>query len=142
MQAVIIYDSVTGNTRQAANFIADELYRWGVGSNLFKVSELSDRAVAEADLVVIGSWTDGLFVVGQKPGRHKRFKHLLPDLNGKRCAVYCTFAINPGHTLDKLTKTVEEHGGNVIGGMSIRRDDLEGGATEFTERLLSVVSTG
>jgi len=142
MQAVIIYDSFTGNTRRAANYIADELFRAGVGSNLFKVNEINERAVADADLVVVGSWTDGLFVVAQKPGRHKRFKHLLPDLSGKRCAVYCTFAVNAGRTLDKLTATVEGRGGEVIGGMSIRRDDLEGGAVEFTERLLNVLSPG
>src|SRR5262249_38890082 len=140
MQAVIIYDSVTGNTRRAANYIADELYRFGVGSNLFNVSEISQSAADEADLVLVGSWTDGLFVVGQRPGRHKRFKQLLPDLSGKRCAVFCTFALNPGHTLDKLTALVQQHGGDVVGGMSIRRDDLEGGAVEFTERLLDVVN--
>src|SRR4051794_17700440 len=118
MQAVIIYDSVGGNTRRAANFIADELYQFGIGANLFKVAELNPKAVADADLVVIGSWTDGLFVVGQKPGRHKRFKALLPDLTGKRCAVFCTFAFNPGKTIEKLTALVEGHGGEVVGGMS------------------------
>ncbi len=139
MQAVIVYDSLTGNTRQAANYLADELYRAGIGSNLFKVSELNEKAVTEADLVVIGSWTDGLLVVGQKPGRHKRFKQLLPQLGGKRCAVYCTFAVNPGKTLEKLTKTVEAHGGQVIGGMTIRRDDLEGGAAELANRIVTAV---
>ncbi|MBI2706526.1 MAG: flavodoxin domain-containing protein [Actinobacteria bacterium] len=140
MQAVIIYDSLTGNTRRAANDIADELYRFGIGSNLFKVSEVSDAAVAGADLVLVGSWTDGLFVVAQKPGRRRKFKHLLPDLTGKRCAVFCTFALNPGNTLNKLTKLVEAHGGDVVGGMSIRRDDLEGGAAELTQRLVAVLS--
>lgn len=137
---MIVYDSFTGNTRKAANYIADELYRHGVGSNLFKVAELNAKAIAEADLLVVGSWTDGLFVVGQKPGRHKKFRALLPELDGKRSAVFCTFAVNPGKALERLTKTVEEHGGQVIGGMTIRRDDLEGGAAEFTGRLLEVLS--
>lgn len=140
MQAVIIYDSVSGNTRRAANYIADELFGAQIGSNLFNVRELNPQSVAEADLVIVGSWTDGLFVVGQRPGRHKRFEAQLPDLTGKRCAVFCTFALNPGHTLDKLQKLVEAHGGQVIGGMSIRRDDLEGGAAEFGQRLIGAVT--
>src|SRR6476659_7656510 len=115
MQAVIIYDSVTGNTRNAANLIADELFRHDIGANLFKVNEVNPDAVAEADLVVVGTWTDGLILVGQKPGRHKRFTSLLPDLTGHRCAVFCTFAVNPGRTLDKLQGIVEGHGGEVLG---------------------------
>jgi flavodoxin len=140
MQAVIIYDSVTGNTRNAANLIADELFQREIGANLFKVTEVNHEAVAEADLVVVGTWTDGLILVGQKPGRHKRFTSLLPDLTGKRCAVFCTFAVDPGRTLEKLQKIVEAHGGEVLGGLSIRRDDLEGGSVEFADRLLGVIS--
>jgi flavodoxin len=140
MQAVIIYDSVTGNTRNAANLIADELFRHDIGANLFRVTEVNHEAVAEADLVVVGTWTDGFLVTMQKPGRHKKFKGLLPDLTGKRCAVFCTFAINPGRTLDKLQQIVEDHGGEVLGGMSIRRDDLRGGSTEFASRLLGVIA--
>jgi flavodoxin len=140
MQAVIIYDSVTGNTRNAANLIADEFYRHDIGANLFKVTEVNPEAVTEADLVVVGTWTDGLLIVGQKPGRHKRFTGLLPDLTGKRCAVFCTFALNPGRTLDKLQKIVEAHGGDVLGGMSIRRDDLTGGSAEFAERLVGAIA--
>ena len=81
-----------------------------------------------------------LLIVGQKPGRHKRFTGLLPDLTGKRCAVFCTFALNPGRTLDKLQKIVEAHGGDVLGGMSIRRDDLTGGSAEFAERLVGAIA--
>lgn len=140
MQAVIIYDSVTGNTRNAANLIADELFRHDIGANLFKVNEVNPDAVAEADLVVVGTWTDGLILVGQKPGRHKRFTSLLPDLTGHRCAVFCTFAVNPGRTLDKLQGIVEGHGGEVLGGMAIRRDDLDGGSVEFANRLVGVIA--
>jgi flavorubredoxin len=140
MQAVIIYDSVTGNTREAANLIADVLYGNGIGSNLFKVGEVNAQAVERADLVIVGTWTDGLLIAMQRPGRGKRFKAMLPPLDGKRCAVFCTFAFNPGRTLHKLERIVQELGGDVVGGMAIRRDDLEGGAAEFTDRLLSAVS--
>jgi flavodoxin len=139
VQAVIIFDSVTGNTRQAANNIADVLFAEGIGSNLLTITDVSEQAIADADLVIVGSWTDGLLVVGQRPGRHKRFTRLLPDLTGKRCAVFCTFAFREGNTLQKLQDIVEAHGGEVLGGMAIRRDDLDGGAAAFTGRVLSAV---
>ncbi len=89
--------------------------------------------------MVAGTWTDGFFVIGQKPGRRKKFKGL-PDLSGKRCAVFCTFAVDSGHTLDKLTKILDERGAEVIGGLAIRRDRLEAGAADFVGRVLDVVS--
>jgi hypothetical protein len=54
--------------------------------------------------------------------------------------VFCTFALDPGKTIDKLSALMTERGADVIGGMSIRRDDLESGSKEFAERLLGVVA--
>jgi hypothetical protein len=42
--------------------------------------------------------------------------------------------------VDKLTTIVQQRGGNVVGGMAIRRDDLEGGAADFVDRLLAVAA--
>jgi flavodoxin len=134
MKAVIIYESLTGNTHRAAELIADELYRHRVGARLFPVSGVTAEAIAGADLVVVGTWTDGLLVVGQRPGRKGRIKKL-PDLTGKRCAVYCTYAIDSGKTLTKLTRVLEDKGGEVLGGLAIRRDRLAVGAVEFVDRL-------
>ena len=54
--------------------------------------------------------------------------------------MFCTFALDPGHTLDKLTKIVADRGAEVIGGLAIRRDRLDEGAADFVGRLLDVVS--
>jgi flavodoxin len=139
MQVVIVYESLTGNTEQAARLIANAFYDHQVGARVFPIDGYDASALAEADLVVAGSWTDGFFVVGQKPGRRKKFK-ALPDLTGKRCAVFCTFALDSGHTLDKLTAILEDHGAQVIGGLAIRRDRLEDGAVDFVGRVLDAVS--
>jgi flavodoxin len=138
MKAVIIYESLTGNTRRAAGLIADALYRHRVGARLCSAATVDQRAIADADLVIVGTWTDGLLVVGQRPGRKGRLKKL-PDLDGKRCAVFCTYAIDSGKTLQKLTAVVEGRGGDVLGGMAIRRDRLETGAVEFVDRLTDVL---
>lgn len=134
MKAVIIYETLTGNTHKAAGYIADALYVHGIGARLYPTTAVDDDAVAAADLVIVGTWTDGLLVVGQRPGRKGRLKKL-PDLTGKRCAVFCTYAIDSGHTLDKLTALVEDKGGDVLGGLAIRRDGLQSGAVDFVDRL-------
>jgi flavodoxin len=139
MQVVILHESLTGNTERAARLIANALFDHQIAARVFPVDGYDPEVLAEADMVIAGSWTDGFFFVGQKPGRQKKFK-TLPDLSGKRAAVFCTFAVNSGHTLDKLTEIVASHGAEVIGGLAIRRDRLEIGATEFVDRLLEVVS--
>jgi flavodoxin len=139
MQVVILHESLTGNTERAARLIANALYDRKVAARVFPVDGYDPEVLDEADLVIAGSWTDGFLVVGQRPGRHKKFKQL-PDLTGKQAAVFCTYALDSGHTLDKLTQTLTEHGAEVIGGLAMRRDRLEHGAIELVARLLEVVS--
>ena len=100
--------------------------------------DCSFEAVAAADLVIVGTWTDGALIVGQRPGRHKRIA-ALPDLTGKRCLVYCTYAIAPGKTIEKLTSIIDARGGQVLGGMTLRRDHLADDAAEFAQRALDAV---
>ncbi|MCU0269028.1 MAG: flavodoxin domain-containing protein [Acidimicrobiales bacterium] len=142
MQVVIIYESLTGNTERVAWLIADEYFRRGVDARIFPVAAAEEpevvEAIAQADLVILGSWTDGIFVVGQRPAKGGRFAKL-PNLQGKRCVVFCTYALNPGRTLDKFTKRVEGLGGQVLGGLAIRRNQLEEGARDFVARLDDVV---
>jgi flavorubredoxin len=138
MNVVVLYESLTGNTRRAAELIAAELVRAGVEASACPVHQPDYQAMAVADVVVVGSWTDGIFVVGQRPGRAHRIQ-ALPVLDRKPCVVYCTYAINPGKTLTKLSRIMEERGAKVLGGMAIRRNDLEGGAREFVSRLLDAV---
>ena len=137
MKAVVIYESLTGNTRKAAGFIGAQLERRGVDTTVASITDVPYQALAEADLVVVGSWTDGLIVFGQRPGRSGRLKKL-PYISGKRCAVFCTYAVDAGNVLEKMVSMMEDRGADVMGGMLIKRTDLAGGAEDFVDRVLSV----
>ena len=139
MNVVIVYESLTGNTRKTAGLMADEFARAGVGAVACPVTRIDFQALSDADLVVVGTWTDGIVIAGQRPGRAGRLR-AIPYLQGKRCAVYCTYAIDPGKTLDKLVTIIEGRGAEVIGGMAIRRNNLAGGAKEFVDRLMAAVA--
>jgi len=138
MRAIVIYESLTGHTRTAANHIAAHLTAQGVEAVACPTTAVNYQALSEADLVVVGSWTDGVFVVGQRPGRAGRLRQL-PVLEGKRCVVFCTYAIDPGKTLEKMTTILEGRGADVIGGMAIHRNNLGGGSRELADRLVSAV---
>jgi hypothetical protein len=138
VDALIIYESMTGTTRRAAHLIADGFFGHRIGSQVYPTTGVTAEAVGSADLVVIGTWTDGALIIGQRPGKAKRLRGL-PDLSGRRCVVFCTYAIHPGKTLRKLTAIVEHLGGTVLGGMTLRRDHLEEDAAELVERVMTAI---
>jgi hypothetical protein len=135
VRAIAIYESLTGNTRRAAEVIVEELRAAGHEAVACPTTAIDYQALHEADLVLVGGWTDGLFFVGQKPGRAGRLRKL-PALRGKRAVVFVTYALDAGRTLEKLTAIVEGLGATVEGGMTIRRDRLVDGARELAARLL------
>lgn len=134
MRAVIIYNSLTGTTEKAAYRIASELKALRIEATPVPIDEADDATVADADLVVVGTWTDGIIVVGQKPAGRKKLRSL-PSLTGKRAVVYCTYAVDPGRTLDKLVAEVEAKGAEVIGGYALARHSLPEDVAEFVDRL-------
>ncbi len=135
MNAVVISESLTGNTRRTADLIAAELGARGVRAVACPITAIDYQALSAADVVIVGTWTDGIVFFGQRPGRAARLR-AMPSIAGKKAIVFCTYAVDPGKTLDKLSDIVRERGGNVIGGMAIRRTDLAGGAAELVTRLL------
>lgn len=139
MHAIAIYESLTGNTRRAAELIVADLVAAGHEAVACPTSAIDYQALHEADLVIVGGWTDGFFVVGQRPGRAGRLKKL-PTLVGRRAVCFITYALDPGKALEKLIAIVEARGAVVEGGMTIRRDRLEPGAHDFAERVLANVA--
>ena len=138
MKAAVIYESMTGNTRLLAGKIGDELRARGVETSVSPITNIDLQAVSDADLVFVGSWTDGLFLVGQKPGRSGRLK-VMPTLAGKKTVVFCTFALHPGNVIAKMTSIIEHRGAQVIGGMAVRRDDVTQGALDIVDGALAAV---
>jgi len=136
VHAIVIYESLTGNTRRAGEMIGGELAGNGVEVSVCPTNRIDYQALAKADLVIIGTWTDGLLLVGQRPGRAGRLRNL-PVIDGKRCLVYVTYAIDPGKTVQKLEAIVRERGGEVLGGLAIHRSKLAEGARQVAEGALA-----
>ena len=58
-------------------------------------SSPTTQSIQEADIVLVGTWVHGVFVVGQTPWAASSIANL-PAMRGKRAAVFFTFALNPG----------------------------------------------
>ena len=135
MRALVIHESLTGNTREAAKRIVEELIVEGWEATDCSSDEVHLPALQAADVLVVGSWVDGLFFFGQRPGGAGKLSKL-PLLGNKTTYVYVTFALDPGKTLAKLTSLIEDRDGDVVGGMTIRRNALAEGSAEFAHRVV------
>lgn len=140
MKAAILVESLTGNTWKAGERIAALLQqeRWQI-TGLNRVRQPDHAALQDADFVLVGTWTHGLFVVGQAPWGLGAIGKI-PMIRGKKAAVFCTFALNPAKTLDKLTSAVIGRGADVLGGIALNRAKLDEHSEVFVERLLANVA--
>jgi flavodoxin len=140
MRAALLIESLTGHTWKAGELIAEDLRQEGwtiTGMSRLRAPDYA--AIQDADMILIGTWVHGLFVVGQTPWALATISNL-PAMRGKQAAVFCTFALNPGKSLDKLTGAVEATGANVVGGLALHRAKLDQHSEEFASRLVTAVS--
>ena len=140
MKAAILVESLTGNTWTAAENVADLLQqeRWTI-TGLSKVRQPDYGSIQAADIVLVGTWVHGAFVFGQAPWAVNRIANL-PAMRGKRAAGFCTFALDPGRSLEKLTSALGDTGAYVIGSLAMSRGKLDEHSEVFAGRLLDATA--
>lgn len=141
MKAALLVESLTGNTWKAAEAIGTKLSqeRWTI-TGLSKVGQPDLASIQAADIVLIGTWTHGFFVVGQQPWALGKIVNL-PTMRGKKAACFLTFALNAGKSIDKLSDAVGQTGAEVVGGLEIKRNFIDQHTDLFVERLLPVTES-
>ncbi len=102
------------------------------------VSNLDYKELAQADLVFVGTWVDGLILFGHRPGDLARVRRI-PPLWDKQVAAFMTHAINPGDAADKLAAVLVERGARVLDARSLHRRHLEEEVPPFVEGVLTGV---
>ncbi len=112
--------------------------RWTI-TGLSKVREPDYSSIQQAELILVGTWVHGAFVVGQAPWAANTIANL-PAMRGKKAAAFCTYALSPGKSLDKLTSAVGDTGAYVIGGLAMKRNHLEEHSEEFAVRLVDALA--
>lgn len=137
-RAVVIYESLTGNTARAARLIAGVAREAGADVVVYPIMGIGLKDLAEADLVFVGTWVDGLVLFGHRPGRVGRLRSL-PVIDGKRVAAFMTYAIHAGKALDRFARVLEERGATVVARQLLRRDRLTQGLDEFVHAALATV---
>ncbi len=139
MKVVVIHQSRTGNTRRAAELIGGAAEAAGATVAVRPTTNLDYKELAEADVVFVGTWVDGLILFGHRPGDLGRVKQV-PKLWNKRVAAFMTHAVNPGNAADKLAAVLEADGADVVAARSLNRRRLDADAPAFAAEVLASVS--
>ncbi len=112
----IIYDSRTGTTRAAGAQMAQAARAAGWECELASIESADPKKVSAADAICIGSWTQGLFFILQRPTRKTlQFIDQLDLLADKPAAVFCTYKTSPGPTLTTMSRRLARRGARVTG---------------------------
>ncbi len=121
MKVAIVYDSRTGTTARAAEAMGAIFEQEGHDFTAQPLVRADPGKVSTADLICIGSWVQGLFIILQHPTEDSMgFIDSLGDLSGKRAVVFCTYKLAIGSTLSKMAGALEAKGARVIGRFKYR----------------------
>ncbi|KIE52560.1 MAG: hypothetical protein MB53_00480 [marine actinobacterium MedAcidi-G2A] len=146
MKTAILYQSLRGGTERLAHSIAENFQTKGSSVGTYPITNIDAQFVLSADLILIGTWTDGLFGLGAKPAQIGKL-NTLPDIAHRKVALFVTYEINDQGSLNGLTKWAQNRGASVIAanGFKVRgpfRKDIKNDISDYVDEALSAfVST-
>lgn len=140
MKAVVIFESRTGNTQRAAEMIGGELQSAGYEVSVRPVHGIKLTEIAEADLLAVGTWVDGLVLFGHRPGGTAKLM-TLPSLHHKQVAAFATFKWHPGSCIDQIADLLAYKGADVIHRQAFNKQHLDVLVPEFVDSVLAAVGT-
>ena len=136
MNIVVIHQSRSGNTKKAAELIGGAVTSLGNKVTVRSTENLDYKELANADLIFVGTWVDGLILFGHRPGDIGKL-NLIPPLWGKNVIAFMTHAANPGKAASKFARFLEAKGAKVISSRSINKRKLELEIRPFVEDVLA-----
>jgi len=136
MNIQIVYDSSTGTTARAAEAMRKMMEDLGHQCRIQSVSHADPVAIAEADLICVGTWVKGLFIIRQHPTEGTmRFIEGLENLSGKKAVVFCTYKLAAGSTLRQMSRALTGKGADVVGQFKYRGPEPNDAFVSFAASL-------
>jgi len=102
-KAVVVYRSHSGVTRRYGEEIGAALTKRGVQVEITSVGDCDFAALAEADYLLMGCWTSGMFVILQHPDEPWRaFVRDMPETKRPRVGLFTTYKLATGSQFPKM----------------------------------------
>ena len=144
MKIAVMYQSLRGGTRRAAIAIANSFQSLGATVGIYPVTNIDAQFVLDADLLVIGTWTDGLFGIGAKPAQIGKL-NALPDMSQRKASLVVTYEISPTKSLQQFEEWAQERGIDLVHqqGFKVRgpfSKDISGEVADFTQKSMEAIA--
>jgi flavodoxin len=133
--AAIVHRSRTGTTRRFAEEIAAHLRTRGFQVVVASIGDVDPGTFATADLVLLGCWTSGLFVVGQHPDQPwVDFVREIPSLDGPRVGLFTTYRLLTGSMFARMRGALAGKSGEISLELKSRDGSLSDGHRRALDR--------
>ena len=130
MKACVLYFSRTGNTKRLAEAISESLK-----VPIFDITTSVPSVTEEFDLVIIGTP-----VTGFNPAVETlAFIQRLPQSEGKKAILFCTYAFAKGGTLKVMDKELSSKGYSTI--LSVSKRGVKPNKADFADILEKIAET-
>ncbi len=114
-RVLVAYQSREGHTKALAAEIAAGLASSARSVTALPLQQVGPAELAACDVLVVGTWVEGLVVTAVGPAKATtRWLAALPQLPGKRVAVFCTYGVAPKKTLATMRRALVDKGAEVI----------------------------
>lgn len=105
MKATILYQSRKGRTAGYARAMAMYLWSKGISVSYSSVADYKPEQLEGCDLLMLGCWTSGWFVVNQHPNKYwVDFAHKLPEDLPPRLILFATYKLRTGSMFARMKK--------------------------------------
>lgn len=105
MKVTILYQSKRGRTAGYARAMAMYLWSKGMSVSYSSVADYKPEQLEDCDLLMLGCWTSGWFVLNQYPNKlWVDFAHKLPADLPERLILFTTYKLRTGSMFSSMKK--------------------------------------
>ncbi|HEY97554.1 MAG TPA: hypothetical protein G4O16_05160 [Dehalococcoidia bacterium] len=106
MKSIVIYYSMTGNTKRIAEAIHAGMSQSGYKCEIVSLKEVNIQRLFDYDLIGLGSYVDDF----QEPASVTDFIKNMPSLRGKYGFTFCTHGTCPGQYIARMVRSLRRKG--------------------------------
>jgi flavodoxin len=114
--AIIIYKSRKGTTKNFSENISDFLSKYGLQVDVKSLEATDPSEVSSYDFIFLGCWTKGLYFILQHPEKEWiKFAEKLGPLNRNKTVLFTTYKLRTGTMFKEMIKCLKfgDPGGNI-----------------------------
>lgn len=142
-RAAVVYRSRTGVTQRYGEAIAAYLRERGVDAAAMSIADCDPASLASFDLVLLGCWTNGWFVVHQHPDTPwVAFARDLPALPSKTVALFTTYRLVTGTMFVRMRAELAPTGAHIAAELKSRNGRLADGDRRAIDGLIERLAAG